>query len=470
MVEPPPPSPAMALWREQVHDFLTGPLQRNVVNSQPSLFGVGLYHMSSPNSVNALVQHDYRNDFDIANAVATFGQYHTWNSNDPVTDRVLVYASFPSPQLVPHDVVFGKFASVGGVKESWTALVYILTADFADALPPDEDQMPLDGNPHPFPGELQPNNNVFVNPQFPEIGWDAVENLGQDQQGGQDGNVDWNQPEEVPDVMQEVQESMVINLSDSSSSSVNMMDVQPQQQGNMQLLFNVLNVGMVHMVIGPILPPEMLWARASELVLPSLYGKLIPEIKFASPFAFLKKVSGFPLSVISVQMEYDKQQLMQQRPRLITMSVPDREVMSIAEESVGQTVTQLGSEDLPMSATVRKRKVRKAIAPLVQSTERRFTRSCLKTDGYRPKPILVVQPKIKKKSRAKCLLMSLEKEAQQQEQGKEQSDEEQVQVPITPIVVMQRVGLALGIAPEKLSKEQLEAEPVDKGEKKSSDE
>jgi hypothetical protein len=89
---------------------------------------------------------------------------------------------------VPRDVVFGKFASVGGAKESWTAPVYILTADLADAPPADEDQMPRDGNPHPFPGGLQQNNKLFVNPQFPEIGWDAVDNLGQDMQGEQGGN------------------------------------------------------------------------------------------------------------------------------------------------------------------------------------------------------------------------------------------------------------------------------------------
>jgi hypothetical protein len=57
LVDPPPPPGALGLWREQVRDFLVGPLQRNVVRSQPSIFGVGLYQMSSPNSVNALVQH-----------------------------------------------------------------------------------------------------------------------------------------------------------------------------------------------------------------------------------------------------------------------------------------------------------------------------------------------------------------------------------------------------------------------------
>ena len=60
--------------------------------------------------------------------------------------------------------VFSKFASIGGVKESWSAVCYILTAEFADALPHDEDQMPLNGNPHPLPGQLMPNLNNFVIP------------------------------------------------------------------------------------------------------------------------------------------------------------------------------------------------------------------------------------------------------------------------------------------------------------------
>jgi hypothetical protein len=37
--------------------------------------------------------------------------------------------------------------------------------------------MPLNGNPHPLPGQLMPNLNNFVNPQFPEIGWDEQEQV-----------------------------------------------------------------------------------------------------------------------------------------------------------------------------------------------------------------------------------------------------------------------------------------------------
>jgi hypothetical protein len=66
---------------------------------------------------------------------------------------------------VSRDVVFGRFASIGGAKESWSAPMYILTADFADTLPADEDPMPPNGNPHPLPGQLQHDNgNMFVQP------------------------------------------------------------------------------------------------------------------------------------------------------------------------------------------------------------------------------------------------------------------------------------------------------------------
>jgi hypothetical protein len=60
---------------------------------------------------------DYRNNYDIANAVSTFGKFHSWTSNDPIKCRALVYVSFPSPALVPRDIVFDKYNSVGGVRK-----------------------------------------------------------------------------------------------------------------------------------------------------------------------------------------------------------------------------------------------------------------------------------------------------------------------------------------------------------------
>jgi hypothetical protein len=69
--------------------------------------------------------------------------------------------------LLPRDFFFGYYSTIGGTKETWTTPMYILGANFAKQLPTDEDQMPLDGNPHPLPGNLMQQDNFFVLPQYP---------------------------------------------------------------------------------------------------------------------------------------------------------------------------------------------------------------------------------------------------------------------------------------------------------------
>ena len=69
--------------------------------------------------------------------------------------RSLAYASFPDNIMVPRSVVFREYANWGGIIVSWSATVYILTDNFAEAmLGADEDPMPLDGNPHPMTGHV----------------------------------------------------------------------------------------------------------------------------------------------------------------------------------------------------------------------------------------------------------------------------------------------------------------------------
>ena len=74
---------------------------------------------------------DYRNDFDLAGAVSTFGKFLHWHHEDTMEARVMFYAAFPSPQLVPRDVVFGDYAHLGGVRQLWMAHVYVLTVELA---------------------------------------------------------------------------------------------------------------------------------------------------------------------------------------------------------------------------------------------------------------------------------------------------------------------------------------------------
>jgi hypothetical protein len=462
---------------------LVGPLNRNVLDVQPSLFGIGLYQLSGPTAVNALVQHgpfnmnnqrsvrfiriddannhraafgyrkgwlmflgiplDYRNSFDIANAVSTFGKFHHWNSADPILERTLVFASFPSPALVPRDVVYGKYASVGGTRESWTAPLFILSADFADMFPPDEDQMPLDGNPHPMPGNLQPNQHLFVPPQFPEIGWDMPP-LQDDHINGQHEQ-DQLEPMDQMDAAPE-QESMVLNPSDGSGSSVNGMDegldlvqhVPGLLQQNNQL-FQVMHVG--RMMFGPQLPPAMQWAKMLEFVLPSLYFKNIAPSLHLSPFSFAK-CSGdvaVDFSVSSIVQHGDSGSRVSQ---IIDVDFPSED---FAVPSVAVSTSMVKQ---------RKKRTSKLVAPVVVSEERRFTRSCLK-DGFRPKPVLGVQPKPKKKQRSKMLLVV--SPLMDNEAGVE-TEEEPLIPPPTPIPVMQRVGVQLGVDPSKITAEKLGAD------------
>jgi hypothetical protein len=128
VIEPAPPAMHNGLWRDRVRNFLAGPLNRQVLDYQPSTFGLGMFQHNSPNSREALVQHgafqldnhrmvrfinvneapenvravqgyrtgwlmflgippDYRNDYDIANVVSTFEKFLTWTSTDPYKCR-----------------------------------------------------------------------------------------------------------------------------------------------------------------------------------------------------------------------------------------------------------------------------------------------------------------------------------------------------------------------------------------------
>jgi hypothetical protein len=76
-----------------------------------------------------------------------------------------------------------------------------------------------------------------------------------------------------------------------------------------------------------------------------------------------------------------------------------------------------------------------------------FTRSCLKMDGYRPIPVLAVQPKIRKKVRAKNLLMTMEQEAVEKEQVQEEekrNEEQAAPVPTYSVGIVTESGSLFG--------------------------
>uniref|UniRef100_A0ACD5VMQ6 Uncharacterized protein n=1 Tax=Avena sativa TaxID=4498 RepID=A0ACD5VMQ6_AVESA len=503
IVEPKPPGALQEQWRNQVRDFLVGPLNRNVVEDQPSLFGVGLFQLSGPNACHALVQHghfqlnnrfvrfvfasdaenhrseqgfrhgwlmflgippDYRTDLHIANAVMILlkiVKFQFWNNNDPIKDRVLVYASFPSPQLVPRDVTFGKFATVGGVKESWSAAVFIPSADFADALPAAEDPMPPDGNPHPLPGNLMQNDNLFVGPQYPEIGWDAAPWPHDQEDAGQQGNVP-QQGDGMHDdqAEQDSQESFVMNASAQAASSEDMEAMGLQQQPNLELnvvpapgpvYFDFLQVGRVH-VFGPAIPPDMLWRRMFESMMPFLLSSQIPLALQSVPFEFLKLkrswADAFDADKLWSFNHIPNQIAMKVHPRLhskvartLNFEQPDHSESSVSDPVFSAT-PDVGN----------KRRAPKTKRQILQPTVCRFTRSCLKKDGMRPHPIIEGGSRPKKKIRAKMLVVG-----NGTSDGGKDDQENQATIPATSVRLMQSVGVQLGIHPSKLTRDELEA-------------
>jgi hypothetical protein len=148
--------------------------------------------------------------------VAAFGKFH---HDDVFKERSMIYITFDSPASVPRYIVFGNYANIGDLKETWKAPCYVMGAEFADVLPTDEDQMPPNGNPQPMRGQMQNNPHMFVLPTFPQIGWDEMPHQDDIQgQGGHQmqGNMEQNFGQGVDE-----HESMVLNPFDASDDSVN---------------------------------------------------------------------------------------------------------------------------------------------------------------------------------------------------------------------------------------------------------
>jgi hypothetical protein len=98
---------------------------------------------------------------------------------------------------------------------------------------------------------------------------------------------------------------------------------------------------------------------------------------------------------------------------------------------------------------------RKSRPLLVEPENRRFTRSSLKSAGCRPHPVI---EKVKPKhAHAKLLLPNFDDEFAGEGIGERVKRKKQTAA--TPILEMQRVGHELGISPDKLSREKLEAAP-----------
>jgi hypothetical protein len=337
--------------------------------------------------------------------------------------------------------------------------------EFADNLPTDEDQMPFDGNPHPLPGHLLMNPNLFVGPQFPEIGWDVL----QPPEMPQENDIQHDDQEQ--DMVFEVdeQESMILNPSQNSGSSVNGFE------GNGL----PLQVGFVSTyVYGHVIPPHMSWKKLWEFVLPQMLAKSVQPSLLSSPFLAVSLTNSWESAPVP-QVQLSEKSM--GHGSVLDLSDFRRPVACALtyEQSEYSIETGLCSEHFvsPVSVPKKRGRPRKVQPPLVEPANRHFTRSSLKLDGYRSRPV-IEKTKKKVQPRAKLLLSQATSENLVQSAMHPDNVAEEmvkitpaneddgaggatVQTPETPIPVLQRVGRQLGISPDKLTKEVLEAAPSD---------
>jgi len=126
---------------------------------------------------------DYQTKGYIEQAVNHFGTVLTWTNNTNCKSRVLVRCSVLHISKIPRSVIVCRPATVGGAGHSWTVAVFVLNSQNNEHIPGDEDSVPDDGNPHPFPGAQPENQNDF---------WENIQDLDDVEQANMDEG--WEPP------------------------------------------------------------------------------------------------------------------------------------------------------------------------------------------------------------------------------------------------------------------------------------
>jgi hypothetical protein len=317
------------------------------------------------------------------------------------------------------------------------------------------------------------------------------------------------EPQEQP-VEEIVNDSIVVDLSVAEGADEDLEEGelnQPMMEGAVfqQLMgqHQVLHVGMVH--IGPMLPPHMIIERLINMALPHSLFTHIPKSPSSTPFqsVFVSDKELFFKESLSVSLGIASQRarrpwrLPLARKHVATLSEYDDNAGLLSAENaqdaahiitVGandDTVQEVAAHDLDsvvFSATPiksvpqRKRgRPRKSEPAVVDTAYRRSTRSCTKRDGHRPVSMsdTVSRPKKKIKFQKKSAeggkagIPNSQGETSQEPQ-QNHTDDNALQIPPeTPVHIMQRVGLALGIDADLITEEKLKADSKDNNSKES---
>jgi hypothetical protein len=374
-----------------------------------------------------------------------------------------------------------------------------LTADFADAMPADEDPMPINGNPHQLPGNLQPMLHNFVLPPFPELGWNEVP----PPQAPEDHNAphDVQMEEVVVDPVEEVVSDQIVfdDSADTASSSaqvqnvglpnfgevvqpppqihiVNMMrvflhnnpvrDIVPYAPFDLHTIFfkeDSIKKSSSVTVMGPVLPPDMIWSKVFASWLPEIMTASIPIAFRSCPFNAIvqgkrswadafQQFNGLALSR-SAQTPSFCRPARRMVARSLNFSIEEEDAFG---NDSGDSLPPVFASS-PVSTVKRKTrgKAKKYDTPLVDTSVRRCTRSMIKNNGYRPPPVSDGG-----RTNAKRAKPQMKEVKEKERKLADNLEKEEPLLPQTPVHILQAIGIGLGIDPAKLTEEKLNASPA----------
>lgn len=202
-------------------------------------------------------------------------------------------------------------------------------------------------------------------------------------------------------------------------------------------------------MVGPVLPPHLLWVRNFVNLPPALNAQVIPKCVNCLPSSL--PLVGDWMDCLQ-QMEVNKVSLSE--PLMIELSIGSDQTPSVHASEL--PAIEFTATKGPVSVNQR----RPTRSPLVREEEefstRRITRSCAKKSGF--KPVSAIPPKASPmhQPRAKKPRLQVPTVASAEEDNSNQADIP----PPTPIRAMQDLGVELGIAPEALTTTKLMAVPA----------
>jgi hypothetical protein len=254
------------------------------------------------------------------------------------------------------------------------------------------------------------------------------------------------------------------------------------------------------------LPPHMIIDRLINMALPYSFFTHVPKSLSCAQFnfVFLTEQELFFKGSLSVSLGIHTQvarrpwRLPSARRQVATLTeceditaVTDADnaqvtVDTVADLTIGDTMQDVDVQEMdslvfcatPIKSVPQKKRgrPRKSEPAVVDTAYRRSTRSCTKRDGHKlvsmsdtvscPRKKLKLQ---KKKVEGEKIAMSGTQEESSQESQQNHSDDNAVQIPPeTPVQVMQRVGVALGIDANLITEERLKADSKGKNSNSSS--